>query len=182
MVRQSVITPYWKGCWNQARIDKVQWCWVAAWPWETWLHLPYHFLVSCMLLSRDTRDMFMWQHMQKAQPSTFYRVGRTELSDYGTPRRRQRLKSTRATDTKFFLSRCKRVTELSITFLYSQLLYRTPDNARFVSSGGDRDAFLWDVQSGQTVRRFKGHTSKINAVQFNPEASVLATGEFDTFI
>lgn len=53
---------------------------------------------------------------------------------------------------------------------------RTHDNAQFASSGGDRTAFVWDVQSGETVRRFQGHMGKVNAVQYNSDSSVLASG------
>lgn len=52
------------------------------------------------------------------------------------------------------------------------------DNSRFASSGGDRQVFLWDVMTGQTIRRIPGHMGKIFAVEFNEDASVLASGEF----
>ncbi|KAH6686271.1 WD repeat domain-containing protein [Plectosphaerella plurivora] len=62
-----------------------------------------------------------------------------------------------------------------------------PDNERFVSSGGDRAVFLWDVATAQTIRRFggtaHGHTSRINAVRFAGEgASVVVSGGFDTTV
>lgn len=64
------------------------------------------------------------------------------------------------------------------------------DNARFVSAGGDRAAFLWDVASGTTLRRFgggggagTGHASRINAVAFAGEGdSLVVTGGFDTTV
>eukprot|EP00761_Pharyngomonas_kirbyi_P009140 gb/GECH01009155.1/.p1 GENE.gb/GECH01009155.1/~~gb/GECH01009155.1/.p1 ORF type:complete len:134 (+),score=13.59 gb/GECH01009155.1/:1-402(+) len=35
-----------------------------------------------------------------------------------------------------------------------------PDNARFVSGGGDRSGpFLWDVATGEVIRRWRGHKS-----------------------
>lgn len=37
--------------------------------------------------------------------------------------------------------------------------------------------FVWDVMTGQTVRRIPGHMGKIFAVEFNEDASVLASGE-----
>ena len=52
------------------------------------------------------------------------------------------------------------------------------DNSRFASCGGDRQVFLWDVMTGQTIRRIPGHMGKIFAVEFNEDASVLASGEF----
>ena len=50
------------------------------------------------------------------------------------------------------------------------------DNGKFASSGGDRAIFLWDVTSGNTIRRISGHVGKINVVDFSEEATVLASG------
>lgn len=52
----------------------------------------------------------------------------------------------------------------------------TRDNTRFASCGGDRNVFLWDVASGDIVRRLSGHNGKINTVAWNDSASVLASG------
>ena len=46
-----------------------------------------------------------------------------------------------------------------------------------MSSGGDRQVFLWDVVAGTTIRRIPGHMGKINAVELNHDASVVASGE-----
>ena len=51
------------------------------------------------------------------------------------------------------------------------------DNVKFASSGGDRSVFVWDVATGATVRRLPGHMGKVNAVELNDDASVLASGE-----
>lgn len=56
------------------------------------------------------------------------------------------------------------------------------DNAKFASSGGDRTAFVWDVTSGETIRRFSGHLGRVNAVALNADASVLASGSFDSTV
>ncbi|CAG7923119.1 unnamed protein product [Penicillium olsonii] len=57
------------------------------------------------------------------------------------------------------------------------------DNARFASVGGDRQMFLWDVEQGVTTRRWSGHNSRIEAVQFAGEGdSVVVTGSADTTI
>ncbi|CAG8159530.1 unnamed protein product [Penicillium salamii] len=57
------------------------------------------------------------------------------------------------------------------------------DNARFASVGGDRQMFLWDVEQGITTRRWSGHNSRIEAVQFAGEGdSVVVTGSADTTI
>ena len=51
------------------------------------------------------------------------------------------------------------------------------DNSRFASVGGDRQVFLWDVEQGSTVRRWTGHSSRVEAVQFaGEEDSVVVSG------
>lgn len=55
----------------------------------------------------------------------------------------------------------------------------TADNSRFASVGGDRQVFLWDVEQGATVRRWSGHTSRVEAVQFaGEEDSVVVSGKY----
>lgn len=61
------------------------------------------------------------------------------------------------------------------------------DNERFVSAGGDRSAFLWDVASATTIRRFGGtaggHSSRINVVKFAGDGdSLIVSGGFDTTV
>lgn len=59
------------------------------------------------------------------------------------------------------------------------------DNAKFSSAGGDRSVFVWDVATGNTIRRLGGpggHSGKVNAVDFNEDASVLASGGFDATV
>lgn len=53
---------------------------------------------------------------------------------------------------------------------------RSHDNAKFASSGGDRSVFVWDVATGVTTRRLAGHMGKVHTVEFNADASVLASG------
>lgn len=38
--------------------------------------------------------------------------------------------------------------------------------------------FLWDVMAGTTIRRIAGHMGKIFVVDFNADASVVASGTF----
>ena len=57
-------------------------------------------------------------------------------------------------------------------------------NERFLSGGGDRSAFLWDVAKAVTTRKFggniHGHSSRINCVAFAGESdSVVVSGSFD---
>jgi mitogen-activated protein kinase organizer 1 len=52
------------------------------------------------------------------------------------------------------------------------------DNSRFASVGGDRQVFLWDVEQGATVKRWGGHSSRVEAVQFAGEGdSVVVSGK-----
>ncbi|KAF2455670.1 WD40-repeat-containing domain protein [Lineolata rhizophorae] len=54
------------------------------------------------------------------------------------------------------------------------------DNARFASVGGDRAVLLWDVASGATLRRFRGHAARVNACAFGGEGDgVLVSGSYD---
>ena len=57
------------------------------------------------------------------------------------------------------------------------------DNSRFTSVGGDRSVFLWDVEQGVTIKRWSGHSSRIEAVQFAGEGdAVVVSGGADTTI
>lgn len=54
------------------------------------------------------------------------------------------------------------------------------DNDRFVSTGGDKTVFLWDVQTAQTVRRWTGHAGRINRGVFGGAGdSLVITASFD---
>jgi len=56
----------------------------------------------------------------------------------------------------------------------------TTDNARIISVGEDRPTYIWDVVTGQIIRRLPGHQSRTNTVQFNKvENSVAVTGSYD---
>lgn len=54
------------------------------------------------------------------------------------------------------------------------------DNDRFVSTGGDKTVFLWDVQTAQTVRRWMGHAGRINRGVFSGDGdSVIVSASYD---
>lgn len=54
------------------------------------------------------------------------------------------------------------------------------DNDKFVSTGGDKTVFVWDVQTAQTVRRFTGHAGRVNRGVFGADGDgIIATGSFD---
>ncbi|KAK2746018.1 hypothetical protein FQN55_005840 [Onygenales sp. PD_40] len=57
----------------------------------------------------------------------------------------------------------------------------TSDNARFASVGGDKQVFLWDVETGTTVRRWSGHDARVEAVEFGgADDCIVASGSADT--
>ncbi|PKI84065.1 hypothetical protein MVES1_002220 [Malassezia vespertilionis] len=59
------------------------------------------------------------------------------------------------------------------------------DNMRFASGGPDRAVLLWDVASGQVLRRFSAHSGRINDVKFggaNNDGNVLFTAGSDTVL
>lgn len=58
-----------------------------------------------------------------------------------------------------------------------------PDNTRFASGGPDRAALVWDVASGQVLRRLNAHTGRVNDIRFagaRDEGSVLFVAGSDT--
>lgn len=58
-----------------------------------------------------------------------------------------------------------------------------PDNTRFASGGPDRAALVWDVASGQVLRRLNAHTGRVNDVRFagaHDEGNVLFVAGSDT--
>jgi WD40 repeat protein len=45
--------------------------------------------------------------------------------------------------------------------------------------GQDNTARLWDVRSGEEVRRFTGHEDPVVSVAFSPDGSQILTGSFN---
>ncbi|KAG5518675.1 hypothetical protein PMAC_002644 [Pneumocystis sp. 'macacae'] len=79
----------------------------------------------------------------------------------------------------------------SVVHFYSIFRYLTEISVRFFCWSisfwiymlwRDNDFFLWDVTAGRTIQRFSGHFSRVNAVAFNTEATVLASGSFDSSV
>ncbi|KAJ3098169.1 WD repeat-containing protein 83 [Phlyctochytrium planicorne] len=62
------------------------------------------------------------------------------------------------------------------------LTRRAKDNSRFVSVGGDRAVFVWDVGTGAIIRRFIGHGARVNAVAFNLDNTVAVSGSYDATV
>ena len=47
------------------------------------------------------------------------------------------------------------------------------DNSKFVSGGGDKNIILTDVVSAKYIRKYTGHTARVNSVCFNPDNNVI---------
>jgi mitogen-activated protein kinase organizer 1 len=56
------------------------------------------------------------------------------------------------------------------------------DNTRFVSCSIDRAVIMWDVVSGKPIRRFAGHQARVNTVDLNSDASIIASGSYDSSV
>ncbi|KAG9414125.1 hypothetical protein AC1031_013334 [Aphanomyces cochlioides] len=56
------------------------------------------------------------------------------------------------------------------------------DNAKFVSCGRDKVVFHWDVSTGKVIRKFEGHASSVNAVEFNDDCTVLCSASYDSTV
>ena len=55
----------------------------------------------------------------------------------------------------------------------------SPDGRRLASGSDDKTVRLWEVDSGQELRRFQGHASGVWSVAFSPDGRRLASGSSD---
>ena len=51
------------------------------------------------------------------------------------------------------------------------------DNSKFISGGGDKNIILTDVIEGKYIRKYTGHTARVNSVAFNQENNVIVREE-----
>jgi WD40 repeat protein/DNA-binding XRE family transcriptional regulator len=56
------------------------------------------------------------------------------------------------------------------------------DGSTFLSGSRDETMRLWDVTSGEELRRFEGHTSTVMDVAFSPDEATALSGSWDTTI
>ncbi len=55
----------------------------------------------------------------------------------------------------------------------------SPDGRYLLSGGDDNTLILWDIASGDIVRRFTGHTNWVRAVAFGPDGRTILSGSED---
>ncbi|KAJ1449573.1 WD40-repeat-containing domain protein [Pelagophyceae sp. CCMP2097] len=54
------------------------------------------------------------------------------------------------------------------------------DSARIASGGGDTVSVIWDVSTGQVVRKLEGHTGRVNGISFAaPHHALAITASYD---
>lgn len=56
------------------------------------------------------------------------------------------------------------------------------DNSKFVTGGGDRNVLLTDVAEGKFVRKYTGHTARVNSVCYNNSGNVIVSASYDTTV
>nr|CAD7269926.1 unnamed protein product [Timema shepardi] len=56
------------------------------------------------------------------------------------------------------------------------------DNSQIVSAGADKSVIIWDVITGQPVRRLRGHASRVTCVAFNEISTVAVSGSQDNTV
>ncbi len=54
-----------------------------------------------------------------------------------------------------------------------------PDGRRLLSGGGDENVYIWDVDSGEELLRWRGHRHDIQCVAFSPDGKRVLTGTLD---
>lgn len=62
------------------------------------------------------------------------------------------------------------------------IINRFKENDRFASCGGDKTFYIWDVMTGQILRKILAHNHRINCLALNPYQSVIISGSFDNTV
>lgn len=56
------------------------------------------------------------------------------------------------------------------------------DSSQIISCSGDKSVILWDVSTGQSLRRLRGHAGSVTCIHFNEESTVGVSGGKDNCI
>ena len=56
----------------------------------------------------------------------------------------------------------------------------SPDDRLALSGAADQTVILWDVASGQPLRRYVGHADRVSGVAFSPDGGRAASTGWDT--
>lgn len=56
------------------------------------------------------------------------------------------------------------------------------DSSQIVSCSSDKSVIVWDVSTGQPLRRLRGHASTVTCVKFNEESTVAVSGSLDNTV
>ncbi|KAJ3283983.1 WD repeat-containing protein 83 [Borealophlyctis nickersoniae] len=55
-------------------------------------------------------------------------------------------------------------------------------NSTFASCGADKVVIVWDVGTGRPTRRFTGHHQRVNAIDYNADATVIFSASYDATV
>ncbi|MGE5465209.1 MAG: BTAD domain-containing putative transcriptional regulator, partial [Syntrophothermus sp.] len=61
-------------------------------------------------------------------------------------------------------------------------LVLSPDGKYVLTGGHDKTARMWDIQTGQQVRQFIGHTDVVPSVAFSPDGKYVLTASWDNTV
>lgn len=53
------------------------------------------------------------------------------------------------------------------------------DSSHIVSGSQDKTVIIWDVSTGQPLRRYRAHIGTVNCVAFNEDSSIFFSGSLD---
>lgn len=56
------------------------------------------------------------------------------------------------------------------------------DNSKFVTCGGDKNIIITDVIESKTIRKFAGHTHRVNSVKYNQDNTLIVSASYDTTV
>jgi mitogen-activated protein kinase organizer 1 len=56
------------------------------------------------------------------------------------------------------------------------------DSSQIISCSVDKSVILWDVSTGQPLRRLRGHASNVSCIKFNEESSIAISGSVDNAV